>query len=593
MKDMKLKYLAVIFTASIMTCACESLDYLPGDQMSGQTFWQTEDHARQAAVGMYAAMKADWCFGLEFTFDMCSDLADGTTPWADISRGNSFASNSGGVQNHWQYLYELVHRSNTVIRNVKDMPISQETIDRVTGEAKFLRAMAYFRMLNCWGGVPYYDETCDINEQFANLKSPRSSSDEIRKHIIDDLTEAIDKLPVNWDAADLGRATKGAAYALRGKVYLFNRQWDKAIEDFEEIVYNKTNNYGYSLHPDYNELFRLYNGKHSPEMIFSIQSIDGNTAGYALNIVGYFGNKSTMRLIASNCIVPSTTLVDIYENLDGSPFDWDDVFPGFTEGNSQLRRKYMSVAIDQGSTKVTDLLECDTTKVMDSYRLRDPRLCLNVITPYSHYLGTDAGSNPMDKQFVLADPSKGGAPMEAMAFIRNSEGWNSYFWRKWIPTGNLDGYWGEYNRTPYEFPLIRLGDVILMLAEAYNEADETDKAIVEVNKIRARVGMPELNSGDAWLAVNGKEEMAERIRRERAFELAGEGQRYWDLRRWGLLESSVKNATDIFGDLMYTRSYQPRHEHWPIPLVEMERNPNLSQNAVSYTHLTLPTKRIV
>ena len=270
--------------------------------------------------------------------------------------------------------------------------------------------------------------------------APRSSADEIRGHIIADLTEAIEKLPVNWDAADLGRATKGAAYALRGKVYLFNRQWKEAIADFEEIVYNKSNNYGYSLHPDYNELFRLYNGKHSPEMIFSIQSIDGNTAGYALNIVGYFGNKSTMRLIASNCIVPSTTLVDMYENLDGSPFNWDDLFPGFNSGDSQLRRRYMSVAIDQGSTKVTDLLECDTTKVMDAYRLRDPRLCLNVITPYSHYLGTDAGSSPMDKQFVLADPTKGGAPMEAMAFIRNSEGWNSYFWRKWIPTGNLDGY---------------------------------------------------------------------------------------------------------------------------------------------------------
>lgn len=117
-----------------------------------------------------------------------------------------------------------------------------------------------------------------------------------------------------------------------------------------------------------------------------------------------------------------------------------------------------------------------------------------------------------------------------------------------------------------------------MLAEAYNEAGETDKAVIELNKIRARAGMPELNSGAAWLAVTGKEEMAERIRRERAFELAGEGQRYWDLRRWGLLEASVKNATDIFGDLMYTRSYQPRHEMWPIPLVEMERNTNLKQN---------------
>ncbi len=575
---MKTRYLITLAVAAVMTSGCESLDYTPGDQMSGPTFWQTEEHARQAAVGLYAAMKADWCFGLEFTFDLCSDIADGTTPWADVSRGTSFASNSSGVQNHWQYLYELVHRSNTVIRNVKDMPVSQETIDRVTGEAKFLRAMAYFRMLNCWGGVPYYDESCDINEQFASLNAPRSSADEIRRHIIDDLTEAIGKLPVSWDAADLGRATKGAAYALRGKVYLFNRQWEEAISDFEEIVYNRGNNYGYSLHPDYNELFRLYNGKHSQEMIFSIQSIDGNTAGYALNIVGYFGNKSTMRLIASNCIVPSTRLVDMYENSDGSPFDWDDLFPGFNDGGSKLRRRYMSVAIDQGSTKVTDLLECDTTKVMDAYRKRDPRLCLNVITPYSHYLGTDAGSTPMDKQFVLADASRGGAPMEAMAFIRNSEGWNSYFWRKWIPTGNLDGYWGEYNRTPYEFPLIRLGDVILMLAEAYNESGATAKAIDEVNKIRARAGMPGLNSGPAWLSVSNKEEMAERIRRERAFELAGEGQRYWDLRRWGLLRQSVTDATDIFGDLMYTRSYQPRHELWPIPLVEMERNTNLTQN---------------
>lgn len=571
-------YASLFAACALMLGGCESLDYTPGDQMSGQTFWQTEDHARQAAVGMYAAMKSSWCFGLEFTFDMCSDIADGTSPWADISRGSTFASNSSGVQNHWQYLYELVHRCNTVIRNVSTMPISAETIDRVTGEAKFLRAMAYFRMLNCWGGVPYYDETCDINEQFATLNAPRSTPDEIRTHIIDDLTDAIAALPVSWDAADLGRATKGAAYALRGKVYLYDRQWDKAIDDFEEIVYNKTANYGYALHPDYNELFRLYNGNHSPEMIFSIQSIDGNTAGYALDIVSYFGNKSTMRLIASNCIVPSTTLVDMYERLDGSPFDWDELFPGFNDGDSQLRRKYMSVAIDQGSTKVTSTLDCDTSLVMDAYRLRDPRLCLNVITPYSHYLGTDAGSNPMDKQFVLADASQGGAPMEAMAFIRNSEGWNSYFWRKWIPTGNLDGYWGEYNRTPYEFPLIRLGDVILMLAEAYNENGDTDKAVAEVNKIRARVNMPGLNSGPEWLAVGSKEEMAVRIQRERAFELAGEGQRYWDLRRWGLLESTVKNATDIFGDLMYTRTYQPRHEMWPIPLVEMERNTNLTQN---------------
>ena len=578
----RLKYIALRAAASVMApallCGCESLDYTPADQLSGNTFWRTEEHARQAAVGLYAAMKEPWCFGREFTFDMCSDIADGTTPWADISRGTSFTSGSGGVQNHWQYLYELVHRSNTVIRNVAGMPISEETIARVTGEARFLRAMAYFRMINCWGDVPYYDESCDINAEFATLSAPRTPRDEVRRHIIDDLTAAIDALPVAWEQADLGRATKGAAYALRGKVYLFNGEWEKAAADFEEIVYNRTNNYGYELHPDYNELFRLYNGNHSNEMIFSIQSIDGNTAGYALDIVSYFGNKSTMRLIASNCIVPSTTLVDMYENLDGSPFDWDALFPGFTEGGPEVRRRYLSVAIDQGSTRVTSTLDCDTSLVMDAYRLRDPRLCLNVITPYSHYLGTDAGSTPMDKQFVLADASQGGAPMEAMAFIRNSEGWNSYFWRKWIPTGNLDGYWGEYTRTPYEFPLIRLADVLLMLAEAYNEQGFGDKAIVELNKVRARVGMPGIGSGAAWMAASGKEEIAARIRDERARELAGEGQRYWDLRRWGLLKESVKDARDIFGDLMYQRSYQARHELWPVPMVAIERNPALSQN---------------
>lgn len=567
-----------IIALAVATSGCESLDYAPADQLSDKTFWQTEEHARQASVGMYNAMKAPWCFGMEFTFDMCSDLADGVSPWADIAQGSTFTSSSSGVANHWQYLYELVHRANTVIRHVAVMPIDQAVIDDVTGEAKFLRAMAYFRLLNCWGGVPYYDESCDINEQFGTLNAPASAPDVIRQHIIDDLTDAIALLPVSREAADRGRATRGAAYALRGKVYLFNRQWQEAIADFEEITLDVTANYGYSLHGDYNSLFRLYNGATSPEMIFSIQSIDGNVSGYALDIVSYFGNKSTMRLIAGNRIVPSTRLVDMYENIDGSTFHWDDWFEGFESGDSDTRRRYMCVAIDQSSTTITDLLECDTTRVMDAYRLRDPRLCLNIITPYSRYLGTDAGSVPKNKMFVLADPTKGGAPMEAMAFIRNSEGWNSYFWRKWIPTGNLDGYWGEYNRTPYEFPLIRLADVMLMLAEAYNETGVGDKAIAMINAVRSRAGMPSLNSGPSWLAASGADEIRSRIKRERAYELAGEGQRYWDLRRWGDLESSVVNATDIFGDLMYTRTYQPRHELWPYPLVELERNTNLRQN---------------
>lgn len=204
MKIKPLIFSILILTGATSLTSCESLDYAPGDQLSESTFWQTEAHARQAAMGLYNAMRQPWCFGMEFTFDMCTDLADGTSPWSDISRGNTFTSNSSGVQNHWQNLYELVHRCNTVIRNVAGMPISRETIERVTGEAKFLRAMAYFRMLNCWGGVPYYDETCDINQEFANLDSPRCSEEELRTRILADLDAAIDKLPLGWSAEDIG-----------------------------------------------------------------------------------------------------------------------------------------------------------------------------------------------------------------------------------------------------------------------------------------------------------------------------------------------------------------------------------------------------
>ena len=143
---------------------CETLDYTPADQLNDKTFWRTEQHANQAAVALYAAMKAGWAFGRDFTFDMISDIADGTSPHAGIARGTSFSSGDASVQNTWQYLYEVVHRSNTVIRNVSAMDIDETVKTRVIGEAKFLRAMAYFRMLNCWGGVPYYDESCIIRK---------------------------------------------------------------------------------------------------------------------------------------------------------------------------------------------------------------------------------------------------------------------------------------------------------------------------------------------------------------------------------------------------------------------------------------------
>src|SRR5690606_3179238 len=115
----------------------------------------------------------------------------------------------------------------------------------------------------------------------------------------------------------------------------------------------------------------------------------------------------------------------------------------------------------------------------------------------------------------------------------NNRGWNTYVWRKFVPEGNLNGELSARDHTPFNFPMIRLADVMLMLAEAYNETGQEEKAIVEINKVRARASMPALNSGIPALAVSGKDGVFQRIIHERAVELACEGHRYFDLKRWG------------------------------------------------------------
>lgn len=576
-----IRYIVTFLVACSLT-ACNKLDLYPPDSLSSSTFWKTEAHVKQGLVGIYAAVKSEYAFGFDYMFDYLGETAYGYgTPFPSIMLG-TYASNDGAVQNYWQYLYEGVQRANNVIANVSRMEsLDPAKKEKAIAEAKFLRALCYFRLLNLFGGVPYYDETTDVNSEFANMKKPRSTADEIRTHIIGDLTVAVEKLDVTWPTADYGRATKGAAYALRGKVYLYHKEWAKAISDFEEIIYNKNNNYGYRLHENYAELFALYNGKKSPEMIFALQSKAGGD-NYGLGMGNYLGTKATLRNISSNNCVPSEDLIAMYEYPDGRTFNWDDIFPGYNEGGVQVRKNYLNIKLKADGTAVESLLQADTAKVAKAYRNRDPRLSMSVITPYSSYLGTTTSSVPQMKKFILhSTENNGGAPMESNGFIRNSNAsWTTSFWRKFVPEGNLGGYWHDYQQTPFEFPLIRLADVLLMLSEAYNESDQLDKSITELNKVRARVNMPGLNSGASWMEVGSKAEMTLRIRKERAIELAIEGHRFADLRRWGIAKQTLSGraSLSIYGQVQYTRAFTDRDELWPIPAVEIERNPNLVPN---------------
>lgn len=570
-------YLATMLLAAMTFTGCYDLETYPGDKVNEGTFYKTGDHAHQGLMGIYGMLRLNEAYGYQFCFDHLGDIAYGYNYYMMFLA--TYTDRDGTIQAHWQTFYDGIHRVNTFIRSVKGMRgiITDEQINEYVAEAKFLRAMFYFSLTDLFGGVPYYDESTNVNEEFMNLKQPRSSLEEVRAHILEDLDEAIKYLPVEHAASEYGRATKGAAYALRGKVHLYDKEWQSAINDFEEIVYNKSNNYGYALDDDYARVFKLYNGAKSPETVFSIQNKSGVGTEYGMQIQALMGCRGAYGSCWNNT-VPSTQLVDMYEFKDGRPFNWDEIFPGYNAMTPEQCKELLSVEMD-GSGTIVGLREADTAKILSAYTCRDPRLMATVIVPYSHYMGNIGRTTNVDLIFALDHNLAGNANGGT---IQNNAGWVSYLYRKFVTEGDQGGAISNRLHTPFAFPLIRFADVLLMLSEAYNEAGQLDKAVTEFNKVRARVGMPGLNSGPAWMVVSNKEQMAERIRKERAVEFAGEGLRFSDLRRWGyeIAHKTLNNvdAVNIYGEPIYTHLFTERDMLWPIPGVERERNKELTQN---------------
>lgn len=570
-------YLATMLLAAMTFTGCYDLETYPGDKVNEGTFYKTGDHAHQGLMGIYGMLRLNEAYGYQFCFDHLGDIAYGYNYYMMFLA--TYTDRDGTIQAHWQTFYDGIHRVNTFIRSVKGMGgiITDEQINEYVAEAKFLRAMFYFSLTDLFGGVPYYDESTNVNEEFMNLKQPRSSLEEVRAHILEDLDEAIKYLPVEHAASEYGRATKGAAYALRGKVYLYDKEWQSAINDFEEIVYNKSNNYGYDLDDDYARVFKLYNGAKSPETVFSIQNKSGVGTEYGMRIQALMGCRGAYGSCWNNT-VPSTQLVDMYEFKDGRPFNWDEIFPGYNAMTPEQRKELLSVEMD-GAGAIVGLREADTAKILSAYTCRDPRLMATVIVPYSHYMGNIGRTTNVDLIFALDHNLSGNANGGT---IQNNAGWVSYLYRKFVTEGDQGGAISNRLHTPFAFPLIRFADVLLMLSEAYNEAGQLDKAVIEFNKVRTRVGMPGLNSGPEWMVVSNKEQMAERIRKERAVEFAGEGLRFSDLRRWGyeIAHKTLNNvdAVNIYGEPIYTHLFTERDMLWPIPGVERERNDALTQN---------------
>lgn len=577
----KIWSLAIIL-ALFTSCKGDLLDMSPYDKVSSRNMWNTENLADKGVLGVYSALRSggekNGYAGL-YSY-MYEQYAVSTTPRNSspaLLLGNATSSN-GAFSSSWQQLFEGINRANDAISNLPEAPLDDAKLARLIAESKFLRAYYYYVLNVLFEGVPIYTEPTD----FSKYNKSRSSVSDVWNLIIADLSDCIntESLPDKYvpGNANYGRITKGAAYTLRGKVYLWQKEWAKAEADFRKV-----GDCGYALFDgDYKQLFKEEN-EQCGEMIFSIQCI--SQSGYGNDFSFRYGSRSTFGSCWNN-LYPSTDFVDTYELSDGRKFNWEDFIPGYTSMTPVQRQVYFLrdnltpseiISMSNRGVDMTKYLSNgNEDRIKAIYANRDPRLCKTIITPYSTYLGADGTT---DILCTMRWPYRDfmNSPHDLRT---DTQAYFYYLFRKFVAEGGSEIENRSYS--PIDIPIFRYADVLLNLAEALNEQGKTDEAVTYVNKVRERAGAQLLDSNE-YTQVSGQDDMRMRIHNERRWEFAGEGVTYFDELRWGTWKQEKfhegAGLKQIWGQI--TESYRYQGDYilkWAIPATECERNSNLAQN---------------
>lgn len=594
-------FLATVFSGLLLN-GCVEMNLTPKNQPSEGEVWNDATMAEQTVTGVYSGLQALISDSYNMWFDCFASVMDRDANWRNFGMLFGWQTTSGDGANWiWHDNYKYIIRANDVVNNLPTVSgIPEATKERLVAECKFLRAYWYYQLNILFSGVPYYTEPIKNIEE---AQGARLSQAETWEKILEDLTACINEsnLPDKYSSGDTnyGHVTKGAVYALRGKVYLWMENWAAAEADFKKVE-----ECGYKLFTGnddaYKRLFKEAN-EQSDEMIFSIQCIE--ESGYWNGKNRGYGNRCTYGSMWNNYLV-NPDFVDSYETADGSKFDWAEIIPEYYSLTILERRVFflrdnlteaeISSAKEQGANMDYYLPNGNEARIRKAYDNRDPRLEMSVITPYSEYLGGDGGADnyftsryPFRSQW-LEEKNPDGTTTRLPNDIRtDTQAMFYYLNRKFVGEGTSEGNnWG----LGMDMPLIRYADVLLNLAEALNEQGKTSEAVAAVNQVRARAGAQLLNSNEPT-TVTGQADMRERIRNERYWELLGEDLIYFDELRWGTWKEKkfstydnngvkeVNGLRQVWGQATYHYSWGGDH-YWlyPIPENEMQKNPNMVQN---------------
>jgi tetratricopeptide (TPR) repeat protein len=265
----KIPALVAAFSLLITSCSKEFIEILPVDTVTVDVLYKTDKDFQDAVIGVYAIFQ-DQYQNMYFFGDIRAD-----DNWDELVKGTAGAVDNFTLSNDdpllistWRNYYKAITRANTVLEKLTTANASVTNKNRHTGEAEFLRALAYFDLVRIFGDVPLVTKSLSIEGSY---KTPREKVDKIYDElIIKDLLDAESKLPVSYTGTDVGRATKGAARALLGKVYLTRKDFVKAEAKLQEVT-----TMGYALLPNWADLWDYTKNEHHSEYIYDIEYEQG------------------------------------------------------------------------------------------------------------------------------------------------------------------------------------------------------------------------------------------------------------------------------------------------------------------------------
>ena len=536
----KIGFIALVSVALLTAptaCQEEWLDEQPLAQLSESTFWNTASDAMLALTGIYNgsnvgtnAYTNEFLIMASFTDD--SSYKNGAV--GVIYSGYLRPADSQVVRAIWQRAYRTIFKANYFLENIDRVEMDAALKAQYIAEARFLRAYEYAYMSILYGGVPIITEV--LTPQEANNQQ-RNTLEEVVDFAINELTLAAQDLPATRPESERGRILKAAPLAVKGRLLMINKRWPEAVTTYKEIIDLNA----HIIDPRYKALFEEA-GETSKEIILSTNCI-----------AGLYGNPQNQR--------------NYHPEFYGG-YSEDNVFQGLVD-----------------AFLMTDGLPIEESPLYDPqnpFENRDPRLYASIFLPeYTMFRG----------QLYLAHPDNTSI---GLASLRGVTG---YGWKKYV----TENYTGDQGSSGDDIIHIRYAEVLLSYLESKLEnGDVITQELLDqtINQVRGRaeVNMPAVTETDPA-------KLREIVRRERRVEFNCERLiRYMDIRRWGIFmevmnqqfygmkltdnpETYTKYAVETTGKyrghykvIDKRGTYTPEMAFLPIPLYEIDINPEIQQN---------------